>query len=64
MDRDQIVDELKINQRFILAGDVYIVQNVDFEIDYNMYKITARNNDYENPLELRVPANTPFATLH
>lgn len=57
------IKDLKINQRFQLAGDVYNVRNVDYDDDYKTYRVTARAAGAEHNIELRVPEGTLFATL-
>lgn len=58
------IEELQINQRFALAGSVYTVRKVDYDDDYQVYKVTARAPEADYNLELRVPEGTPFLTVH
>lgn len=64
METTQFVGDLTIRQRFIMAGDVYIVLNFDYDAEYDQYKITAKTDETNSlPVELRLPVTTPFATL-
>lgn len=58
------ISELQIDQRFTMGGCLYVVRNVDYDDDYEVYRVTARSVEAVHNLELRVPAGTPFLTLH
>lgn len=59
------IEDLQINQRFILAGQTYRVINVDFQFDYNHYVVTARSEDriLYTMLEIKMQPRSPFTTL-
>lgn len=65
MDIDLLIEDLRINQRFILASQTYLVVNVDFRIEHNHYVVTARSEDtiLYTMLELKIQPRAIFNTL-
>jgi len=65
MDEQTTIEDLSINQRFLLAGQSYVVINVEFQFDYNHYIVTARSQDtvLYSMLEFKIQPRTPFRTL-
>ena len=65
MDEQTMIEDLRINERFLMAGQTYVVINVDYKFDYNHYVVTARSQDtvLYTMLELKIQSRTPFRTL-